>query len=96
MHQNSLWKELLGVAVVLFFAAGGVAHMLYRDRFMKPWHRGGEMLTEWNRFAIRIAGAIFAGFAIYVLYDTPSPQLLIDEFARRERVCELFVSDQFL
>jgi hypothetical protein len=36
---------------------------------MKPWHRGGEMLTEWNRFEIQVVGAIFAGFAIYVLYS---------------------------
>lgn len=69
MHQSTLWKEILGGAVLVFFAAYGIAHVLYPDRFMKPWHRGGEMLTEWNRLGIQVAGAIFAGFAIYVLYS---------------------------
>ena len=58
-----------GGAVLVFFAAYGIAHVIYPDRFMKPWHRGGEMLTEWNRLGIQLAGAIFAGFAIYVLYS---------------------------
>ena len=69
MHQNSIWKEVIGVAVLLFFAAYGIAHVIYPDKFMKLWHRGGEMLTGWNRLGIQIAGAIFAGFAIYVLYS---------------------------
>lgn len=30
--------------------------------------QGGEMLTEWNRLGFQIAGAVFAGFAIYLLY----------------------------
>jgi hypothetical protein len=69
MHQNSIWKEAFGVAVLLFFAGCGIFHVIYPDKFMKPWHRGGEMLTDWNRLGIQIAGAIFAGFAIYVLYS---------------------------
>lgn len=69
MHHNSLWKEILGGAVLVFFAAYGIAHVLYPHRFMKPQHRGGEMLTGWNRLGIQIVGAIFAGFAIYVLYS---------------------------
>jgi uncharacterized membrane protein len=69
MHQNSIWREVIGVVVLLFFAGYGIAHVIYPDKFMKTWHRGGEMLTGWNRFGIQIAGAIFAGFAIYVLYS---------------------------
>jgi hypothetical protein len=69
MHQNTLWKEVMGVAVLIFFAALGVAHVLYPNRFLKPWHRGGEMLTERNRSQIQIVGAILAGCAIYVLYS---------------------------
>jgi hypothetical protein len=46
---------LLAVAILVLFGAVGIAH--------------GEMLTEWNRLGIQIAGAIFAGFAIYVLYS---------------------------
>jgi hypothetical protein len=69
MHQNSIWKEVIGVVVLLFFAGYGIAHVICPDRFMKPRHRGGEMLTDWNRLGIQIAGAIFAGFAIYVLFS---------------------------
>jgi hypothetical protein len=69
MHQNSIWREAFGVAVLLFFAGYGIFHVIYPDKFMKPWHRGGEMLTDWNRLGIQIAGAIFAGFAIYVHYS---------------------------
>jgi hypothetical protein len=68
MHQNSIWKEILGVALLLIFVGYGIAHVIFPDHFMKPSHRGGEMLTDWNRLGIRIAGAIFAGFAVYVLY----------------------------
>jgi hypothetical protein len=69
MHQNSIWKEVIGVVVLLFFAGLGIAHVIYPHKFMKPWHRGGEMLTDWNRLGIQIAGAVFAGFAIYLLYS---------------------------
>ncbi len=69
MHQNSIWKEGIGVVVLLFFAGYGIAHVVYPDIFMKPSHRAGEMLTDWNRLGIQIAGAIFAGFAIYVLFS---------------------------
>ncbi len=68
MH-DSVWKELPGCAVLVFFAALGIAHMLYPDRFMKPWHRGGEMLTEWNRLGIRIVGAILTAGTTYILYS---------------------------
>jgi hypothetical protein len=69
MHQNSIWKEVIGGGALLFFAGFGIAHVIYPDKFMKPWHRGGEMLTDWNRLGIQIAGVVFAGFAIYVLYS---------------------------
>lgn len=62
MYQNSVWKEVVGAAVLVAFALYGIAHVIYPDRFMRPWHRGGEMLTGWNRLGIQIAGAIFAGF----------------------------------
>jgi hypothetical protein len=70
MQQNSLWKLTLAAVVLVFFAAIGVAHVVYPDWFIKRSgvRKGGEMLTEWNRSGFRIAGAIFAGFAIYVLY----------------------------
>ena len=69
MNHSGIWKAAFGVALLLFFAGYGIAHVIHPDRFMKPWHRGGEMLTDWNRLGIQIAGAVFAGFAIYVLYS---------------------------
>ena len=65
--MNSPCKEILGSVVLVFFALYGSAHVLYPDRFLNPWQRGGKMLTGWNRTEIQITGAIFAGFAVYVL-----------------------------
>jgi len=66
-------QALLGVIVVLVllaFAGIGVAHIFKPDYFMKRSgvRRGGELLTEWNRLGFQIVGAVFAGFAIYLLY----------------------------
>lgn len=66
-------QALLAVSVVVMlvaFAAIGIAHILKPDYFMRRSgpRRGGEMLTEWNRLGFQIAGAVFAGFAIYLLY----------------------------
>jgi hypothetical protein len=70
MQQNSLWKLMLVAVVLVFFAAIGVAHVVYPDWFIKrsSVRKGGEMQTEWNRLGFQIAGAIFAGFAVYLLY----------------------------
>ena len=58
------------VLMVLAFAGIGIAHIFRPDYFIKRSgvRRGGELLTEWNRLGFQIAGAIFAGFAIYFLY----------------------------
>ena len=64
-----MWRQLLAYAILLFFAAVGIAHALRPDRFMKSWHRGGEMLTESNRFQIRLVGLVLAAGAMYVLYS---------------------------
>jgi hypothetical protein len=66
-------QALLRMTVVLMlvaFAGIGVGHIFRPDYFVKRSgvRRGGELLTEWNRLAFQIAGAIFAGFAIYLLY----------------------------
>ena len=70
MQQNSPWKLMLAAVVLLLFAAVGVAHVVYPDWFIRrsSARKGGEMLTEWNRLGFQIAGAIFAGFAVYLLY----------------------------
>jgi hypothetical protein len=67
-------QALLGLVLVLVlvaFAGIGIAHIFKPDWFMKRSgvRKGGEMLTEWNRFGFQIAGAVFAGVAIYMLYS---------------------------
>ena len=66
-------QALLSTIVVLLllaFAGIGIAHIFRPDYFIKRSgvRRGGALLTEWNRLGFQIAGAIFAGFAIYLLY----------------------------
>jgi len=58
------------VLMLLAFAGIGIAHSFRPEYFIKRSgvRRGGELLTEWNRLGFQIAGAIFAGFAIYLLY----------------------------
>ena len=62
--------DVIVVLVLLAFAGVGIAHIFKPDYFMKrsAVRRGGELLTEWNRLGFQIAGAVFAGFAIYLLY----------------------------
>lgn len=64
-----MWRLLLTYAILAFFAGFGIAHALWPDRFMKPWHQGGELLTESNRFQIRLVGLVLAAGALYVLYS---------------------------
>jgi len=58
------------VLMLLAFAGVGIAHIFRPEYFIKRSgvRRGGELQTEWNRLGFQIAGAIFAGFAIYLLY----------------------------
>jgi len=58
---------MLGAVVLVIFAAIGVAHVAYPDRFINQYliqKYGLPALRLWYR----MVGAIFAGFAIYVLY----------------------------
>lgn len=70
LHENSAWKLMLLVVVLIFFACVGIAHVINPDWFIRRSgvRKGGEMLTEWNRLGFQIAGALFAGFAVYGLY----------------------------
>ena len=66
-------QALLSTIVILMllaFAGIGIAHIFRPDYFIKRSgvRRGGALLTEWNRLGFQIAGAIFAGFAVYLLY----------------------------
>jgi hypothetical protein len=78
MHENSPWKLILLVGLLLFFAAIGVAHAVKPDWFIRRSgvRRGGEVLSEWNRLQFQIVGAIFAAAAGHVLYT-----LLADYFS---------------
>jgi hypothetical protein len=70
MHQDSFWKMMLGVVILLFFVGIGIAHVVNPDRFARSSgvRKGGEILTKWNRDGFRVAGAVFAAVAIYMLY----------------------------
>jgi hypothetical protein len=65
-----MWKVILLVLLLLSFVGIGVAHVITPDRFLRKSgiRKGGELLTEWNRFGIQVAGAIFAGGAAYLLF----------------------------
>jgi hypothetical protein len=71
MPHNTLWWVALAVTVLVFFGALGIAHVLNPDCFIKRsgLRKGGELLTEWNRLGVQIAGAILTILAIWVLWD---------------------------
>ena len=60
----------MGVAVLVFFAAIGIAHVLNPDWFIKRsgMRKGGELLTEWNRTGVQIFGAVLSCGALWVLW----------------------------
>jgi hypothetical protein len=65
LREDSAWKLILLVLVLVCFAFVGIANVINPDRFMK---RSGVMLTEWNRFDLRMVAAVLAGFSVYGLY----------------------------
>ncbi|MGC1373758.1 MAG: hypothetical protein WA824_16605 [Candidatus Sulfotelmatobacter sp.] len=66
---SSLKMAMLALMLVIF-ACIGIAHIIRPDWFIKRSgvRKGGEPLTDWNRQQFQIAGAIFAAFALYLLY----------------------------
>jgi hypothetical protein len=70
MYHDSGWKVLLGVLTLILFIGIGIAHVINPDWFIKRSGvpKGGTMLTKWNRDSFRLAGAILAGGAGYILY----------------------------
>jgi hypothetical protein len=71
MHQESPWRLVIAVIVLVFFAGIGAAHVINPDRFMQQSgiRRGGEMLEKWNRDSFRAVGVVFMAVAIYLLYE---------------------------
>ena len=67
---NNCWKTTALAALLAIFLGVGIAHIINPDWFIKRSgvRKGGEMLTDWNRFQFQVAGAIFAGLAAYLLY----------------------------
>jgi len=63
-------RQLLLIALLLVFAGVGIAHIFKPRWFVNRSgvRKGGEMLNDWNELGFQIAGAIFAAFAIYLLY----------------------------
>ena len=68
--MNSPWKTAAAAVLLLIFVCVGCAHIVMPDWFIKRsgLRKGGDLLTEWNRIGFRVAGAIFAGLAVYLLY----------------------------
>ena len=69
--QNSVWKIGIAAIILLVFAAIGVAHVVNPDPFIRRSGvlKGGELLTRSNRVQFRVVGALFAGLALYLLYQ---------------------------
>ena len=69
--MEALLRNVLAVLLLLAFAGLGIAHVLNPDRFIKRSGvpKGGEVLKVWNRLGFRIAGAIFTGGSLYMLYN---------------------------
>jgi hypothetical protein len=59
--MGSIGRLIAGLLLV-GFAGVGIASVLRPDRLMGAW------LTAWNRLGVRIAGALFTGLSIYMLY----------------------------
>jgi len=68
MKQTVL--NAVAVLMLVAFASIGIANLFKPDYFIKRSgvRKGGELLTESNRIGFQIAGAVFAGVAIYLLY----------------------------
>ena len=66
-----LGRIVVTVVVLLGFMGLGIAHVFVPDGFMRHSgvRKGGEMLTAWNRLGFRLAGAVIAAVAGYILYD---------------------------
>jgi hypothetical protein len=64
-------KQALVILLFIAFLGIGIAHVFKPDWFVKRsgLRGGGEMLSEYNRTGFQIAGAIFAAFAVYMLYS---------------------------
>jgi hypothetical protein len=79
MVHNTLWRGVLGIVVLVFFAGLGVAQVDNPDWFIarSGMRKGGEMLTRWNRSGVRFVGLIGTTVVIYILY-----QILCDMFSR--------------
>ena len=66
-----LFLKFALVFMLLAFVAIGVANVVHPDYFIarSGVRKGGELLTAWNRIGFRIAGAIFACSAAYMLLE---------------------------
>jgi len=68
--HDSPWGIAILVVVLVLFACVGISQVINPDWSMRNSgvRKGGKMLTSWNRDQFRVAGVVFAGFAIYMLY----------------------------
>ena len=70
---GSFWKLALLLVMLMAFACIGIGCLFHPDWGIKHFggalRKGGELQTEWNRFGVSIAGLVFGGFALGLLYD---------------------------
>jgi len=64
-------KTVLAIAILIGFAAIGIAHILNPSWFIKRSgvRKGGELLNDWNELGFRIVGAVLAAGSLYILYS---------------------------
>jgi hypothetical protein len=75
---DSLWKAVLGAAILILFIGIGIAHVIDPDRFLQRSgvRKGGQLLTEFNRLGFRIVAFVFAAGAGLMLYILASDVLV--------------------
>lgn len=77
--HNTLWRGVLAIVLLVFFAGVGAAQVANPDWFVarSGMRKGGEMLTRWNRSWVRSAGLVETTAVTYILYE-----ILCDMFRR--------------
>jgi hypothetical protein len=69
--EESSWKHVLGVAIVVFFFCVSIGHLIKPDYFLRRSgvRKGGEMLSDFKRMGFRFVGLIGAVFTGFLLFE---------------------------
>jgi hypothetical protein len=70
---DSAWKLILGIVALTSFVIIGVGSAVNPDWGIKHFgpslRRGGELLTEFNRFGMAFFGIALGAFGLFGLYS---------------------------